>query len=385
MARERLGRLLVAVGLIAAMISALAVGATFLVRDGDVVEQAGPALLEVPEVRSAVTQEFEAQIAAAYAPEPVAPETLAVASERMASNGEVVDDFVRALSEAHGRWLDGAPLEVDLESRVVTEAAFAGMRDADLPLAERFPRSELLDPRPVPLAWDTAARSVRSMGALGVVGFLAGLVVAGAGAVTDPTRHRPVKAGARALVGAGLVIAVAALVLPLPALRSLDGGLAALGALLGTVTAPMLIVAAVLVFLGLWLHATADRLVRSVRRSIVSRKRETKEATPVRTGTSQPAARRRDARRRQEAIDAFFDREVDVIDARDPEIHTDEPTDDDEATEHGRSDDDGDGEADEPAVLSAEEERARAAADERRAALERIDGTRGGYRTHLPR
>lgn len=378
MARERLGRLLIAVGLIAAVVSVLVVGATFLVRDGDVVERAGPALLEVPEVRSAVTLEFEAQIAAVYAPEPLAPETLAVASERMASNGEVVDDFVRALGEAHGRWLDGAPLQVDLEPRVVTEAAIAGLRDADLSLAERFPRSELLDPRPVPLAWDTTATWVRSLAGLGVVGILAGLAVAGVGAVTDPTRHRPVKAGARALVGAGLVIAVAALVLPLSALRSVDSGLAALGALLGTVTAPLLIVAAVLVFLGLWLHATADRLVRSVRRSIVSHKRETKEAAPVRTGAGQPA-RRRDTRRRQEAIDAFFDREVEVIDARDPEVRADEPA------EYEPADHDSDGETDEPAALSAEEERARAAAEERRAALERIDGTRGGYRTHLPR
>ncbi|MFP3907935.1 MAG: hypothetical protein ACLFWR_12955, partial [Acidimicrobiales bacterium] len=350
---------------------------TATVRTTRVVERAAPDLLEVPAVRSAVTAQFERSIQAAYASEPVPEDDLAVASERMAQNGYVVDDFEVALAEAHRGWLDGGDLAVQLDPRTVTEAAERGLRDADVALADRFPRSALVEPEPVPSPWDLTAGSTAALLRVAVLAALAGFATFIAGAVLDPRRGRPLKALARAVVASGLLLVVGAVVLPLEALRSVDDRVAVLGAVLGTQLVPLLVIAALLIFLGLSLHATAEQVVRSVRRTIRRSRRAVKQATPVPSGAR--PVRHRSARRREAAIDAFFDQKADTIDARDAD------RDPEDETEDGAVEDEG-ADAEEPAVdLTPEERRARQLAAERREALERIDGTRGPNRTHLPR
>ncbi|MDZ7677054.1 MAG: hypothetical protein U5K29_00720 [Acidimicrobiales bacterium] len=376
MGRERSGQLLVTLGLIVAVTAALVAGATAMVRSTPVVERAAPELLEVPAIRSAVTAEFERSIQAAYAPETVPADDLAVASERMAQNGYVVDDFEMALAEAHRGWLTGDDLAVQLDPRIITQAAERGLRDADVALADRFPTSALVDPAPVPSPWDVTAGSTAALLRVAVLAVLAGFALFVAGAVLDPRTGSSLKALARAVVASGLLLVVGAVVLPLEVLRSIDARVAVLGAVLGTQLVPLLVIAALLIFLGLSLHATADQVVRNVRRTIRRSRRAVKQATPVPSGAR--PVRHGSARRREAAIDAFFDQTGNTIHARDPEDAEDRaeavPVEGEGADAEEHAED-----------LTPEERRARQIAAERREALERIDGARGPNRTHLPR
>jgi hypothetical protein len=377
--RQRGAQLLASCGLILLVLSLATMGATVPVRNSDAVERSAPELLDIPSVHDQVADEFVRSIERLYAPQIVAPETLAVAAERMVANGYVVDDFQRALGVAHPQWLDGADLLVVLDSTVVTEAALAGLRDADLAVADQYPPGRMVETEPIAMPWDVSAESVAGLARNAGLVALVSLVLVAAGGVLTNRRDRWVKAIARAVVAMGLLLGLSALVLPVAGLRSVDDRIAVIGALIGPMLVPLLILSAVILFIGFTLHAVADRLVASIERGFGSQ-RQAKAAAPVRTGT-RPTGRRA-GRHREEAIDAFFEPTAPdgsesnaVIDAR----GVDDSADDDESLRDAET---------EPEVatpMTPEQERAAALATERREALERIDGTRSGNRTHLPR
>jgi hypothetical protein len=374
--RGRLGQVLVTVGVVLVLVSLLAVGVSRELRDTESVRGAAPEILEVTSVRTAVTDELGRAIEDLYAPRRIDAGTLAVATERIVSNGYVVDDFQRALDLAHRGWLYGAPMVVELDAAVVTQASVTGLRDADVALAEAFPPGGIVHPAPILLPVHQSASWLVDVGVFGLIGALGGLVLVGFGAVADPARQRTLKTLARGLCTGGVMLILGALVLPLAALRDAHEVVAVLGALAGQRVAPLLVLAAALLFVGLSLHASADRLVSGVTRQI-ERARAPRDAKPVQSGAK--VSRRGAGRRRSEAIDAFFgDPSTEPIRG---EAARDEPwTDDGELVPTAVAEADG-----EPVPLTPEEERTAALASERRESLERIDGTRGGYRTHLKR
>jgi hypothetical protein len=378
--RERVGQFLVSIGLVALVASLAVAGATRRYLDSSSVDQAGRHLLEIPSVRNATADEFGRAIVELYAPRPVAADTLSMATARMVQNGDVVDEFERAAGVAHRGWLSGAPLAVELEARVITEAARNSIRDADLPLANAFPSGQLVPIQRIEMPWDTSADTIRRLGRMAWLVALAGLVTFAVGAVLSPRRDRSIKFAARAAVSLGLVLAIAAGLLPRSFVRSIDDRLAVLGSLTAPQIGTLLVVAGFAVFIGFWLHATADRITRALDWRPRDR-RTARRAAPVKSGPVAPC--RRSGAHRAEAIDAFFGESPPaVIDARDDAVALDGPDESAETTDDDESEDQPEGEA---AELTPEEQRAAAAAADRRDALERIDGSKGRLRTHLPR
>jgi hypothetical protein len=386
--RERWGQVLVVAGLLALVLSLGAAGASRELRDTDAIRRAAPDVLMIPSVRANVAAELGRAIELVYAPRRIPADTLAVATERMAQNGYVIDEFQDGLAAAHRRWLGGEPMLVELDPRVITQAAVTGLRDADLDLANDLPSGSVVEPGPIPMPLDLTAGSVASYGSMGRLAALASLVAVGAGAVLSSRRSKTVKAMARGLCGAGLMLVAAALVLPLPALREVNDLVAVLGAMTGQSVVRLLVVGGLLVFVGLWLHAKADRLVSTVERQVRSI-RQPKAPAPVRTG-SRPT-RRGTGRHRREAIDAFFAEQpapertssIILIDEMEDELAggepDPEPVDDEPPLEPVV-------EPQAPAAeLAPQDERAAALAADRREALARIDGRQSRNRTHLRR
>lgn len=399
MGRERWGQLLITLGLAALIGSLFAAGATRQIRDTDAVASATPELLEVESVRDAARAEFARAIQATYAPQDVPADTLSMATERMVQNGDIIDDVAQALEVAHQSWLDGGDLVVELDARVVTQAAISGLRDADLDLANAFPAERLVEPEPIAVPWQATAASLRRAEVLALMVAAAGAVMVLVGAFIQSRRSWTLKSIARAATGAGVLVAVVAVVLPLSAVRSLNDVVSIVGALAEPMRVSMLIVAAMLVFAGLWMRASADRVVATVERRLSKQAKRKKEATPVASGGAGHATRKGE-RHRTEAIDAFFDTTpaapserpavIDLDDLEFADEYSDQQADKNAGGDvNDEGDEDVDAEADDEPVEAAsktpEQERAEAIATERREALERIDGTRTGNRTHLPR
>jgi hypothetical protein len=376
--RGRLGQVLVTAGAVALLFALVAIGASHELRDTASVHDAAPELLQIDSVRTAVTAELGRAIQAMYAPLPIDAATLAVATERIVSNGYVVDDFQQALDRAHRAWLYGAPMVVELDPAVVTQASVTGLRDADLDVAAAFPAGGVVRPGPIELPVNRSASSLGDLGMLALAGALISLVMIGFGAVLDPVRQRTMKTLARGMCVAGLVLVLGALVMPLPVVGDLHDLVAVLGALSAQKVASQLVLAGVFVFVGLSLHASADRLVAEVTRQ-VARARAPRAAKPVRSGAK--VSKRGTERRRSEAIDAFFGDSKASEGKRPEQIVLEEGPDEllEPLPAGAPSDTEG---AEE---LTLEDERAAALAAERREALERIDGTRSRYRTHLKR
>ena len=398
MRRRRSAQVLVASGLVLAVLCSLAATAFLLTRTTTVVSDAAPDLLQIPVVRAEVRAQFSAGIETAYQPVPVSEAVLDIATERMVDNGYVIDEFGVAFDSAHRAWLDGGALAVSLDPTVVTRAAQTGLSDADPVFAAANPLPELVTPAPIPIPWDGSADSAET--AMRVFGVLAlgGLVMFAAGAIIEPRAGRPLKALARGVVAWGALVIVVGLI-PSGALVSLDDRLAAVAALVGPIRLPMLVVAAVVLFCGLWLHGAADRIVAGVVRTVDSARHHSAAASPVRSGGRQLG--RQSTRRRAAAIDAFFDADQpakdNATDEADQTVDADDPFGDEVPIvidARGGGEDDGgveesddvdDGAPPDRPAPTPEQERAEALAAERREALERIDGTKGGYRTHLGR
>jgi hypothetical protein len=377
--RRRRGQVVVTAGIVLAIVSSLAIAASRGVRDTDAVREAAPELLEMESVRSAVTTELARAIEELYGPGSLAAGTLAGASERMVSNGYVIDDFQSALGSAHRGWLDGTPLVIQLDARVATQAAVTALRDVDAGAANAFPNGGIVQPQPVVLPIGDTMTQISDLSGLGILGGLVGLVLVGMGAVIDSDRARTLKSLARGLCAAAVLCLLAAFVLPLPVLRDLTDFVGLLGVVAGQNITVLVVVGLVLLLVGLSLHASADRIVAEVNRQM-GRARTPREATPVASGTKM--SRRGAVRHRSEAIDAFFSEAeppAEIVlgdDGEDEDSTVDAP--DDASPEDGEA----------PAAkapLTPEEERAAALAAERKESLERIDGSRSGYRTHLKR
>lgn len=251
MGRHRMGQLLVSVGAIMVVLGLAGLGATSQVRNTAVVTEAAPDLLQIPSLRGPVTDELGRAIERAYAPRTIPAATLAFATERMARNGDVVDEFGRALAAAHVEWKAGRPMVIELDARVLTDVAVISLRDADLDLANSFPDSAMVSTEPIVMPWDTTANNVAGSSRSAAVFGGIGLLVFGLGAALNPRRDRTIRTGARGLVGMGLLLAFAAVVLPLDAITQLNDRLAAFSALLGPALVPMLVGAGIFVFFGL--------------------------------------------------------------------------------------------------------------------------------------
>lgn len=381
MGRGRVGQVLVTAGAVTLLVAVLVAGATRNVRDTAAVRDAAPDLLQIDSVRVRVTDELGRAIQDLYGPRSIDPSTLAVATERIVSNGYVVDDFERGLDLAHRGWLYGAPMVVELDPAVVTQASVTGLRDADLELAGAFPPGGIVVPGPIELPVTRSASWFADLGTMALVVALLSLVVIGFGAVLDPVRQRTLKTLARGMCTAGVVLLMSALVLPIPALGRQHDAVAVLGALSAQHVTTQLVLAGICLFVGLSLHASADRIVTEVTKQ-VERARTPRATKPVRSGTK--VSGRGAERRRSEAIDAFFAEPSSNGSSGSGAIV---PHDDADVDEEIELDDDASpvvrGPVSEP--LTPEQERAEALANERREALERIDGTRSRYRTHLKR
>lgn len=398
---RRVGQVLVAVGVTIAVVAAFALAASHGVRDTRSVRDAAPELLEMSSVRDAVADELGRAIAELYAPIVVRQETLAGAADRMVSNGYVVDDFQLALAEAHERWVeDGTHLEVQLDAAVATQTALTALRDVDPGVADAFPPDGIVRPAPVLLPIDTTLGRIADLDSAAPLALLGGLLCIVVGAAVDRRRSNTLKNLARGLCTAGLVALLAAFVLPLSLLRDLSPVVGVLGAVAGQ-HVPVLVGAAVVALvIGLSLHASADRIVAEVSRTVSRSARAKKAEAPVPSGAK--LSRRGADKARSEAIDAFFtpperqramagdDAEGDEDeqgigpghgDLELPELVEAADGDAGDGDEPG----DGDGAPRPPAPLTPEQERAEALAAERKEALERIDGTRSRYRTHLRR
>lgn len=364
-------------------------GAVRLARDTDAVRQSASTMLEVPAVRDRVADELAREIEAVYAPRPVPSETATLAASRMLDNGAFVDEFERALGEMHEGWLDGdAPLVV-MDAQVLTAAAISGMRDADLELANAFPTPRLVEVAPVELPVTLTADDLGTASVLAWAALIVGGLLAGFGLRLDPHLPRALARLSGVLGIAAVVVALTAAAAAVPATAglSMPVALGVATAVISTKTVPGLALAGILLVSSLLARAASIRVGPVVVRR-ARRKAAKADTTPVKEGAS-PTGRNA-GRHRAEALDAFFSEDEhqgttptgpddDELVAMGFSLRPEETEDRTDAT-HG-DDVDADGDAE----LTPEQRRAVAAADDRRAALERIDGTKGRLRTHLRR
>lgn len=405
MGRGRGGQLLVAAGVIVLVAASFAFMASRGVRDTDAFRDAAPDLLEISTVHDAVADELARAIGELYAPVELSEQTLAGAAERMVENGYVIDDFQAALEVAHRGWAEyAAPIEVQLDEAVATQTALTALRDVDPAAADDFPPGGVVTPGPVVLPIGTTLDRLVDLQSPALLAMAGGAVLALLGAVIDRQRNRTLKNLARGICTASLLAVLAAFVLPLGPLRDLSPVVGVLGAIAGQHTGLLVVVAVVMVVVGLSLHASADRIVSEVSRTVRT-VQTARETAPVRSGSRRT---RRAGKARNEAIDAFFGdgtarRDTTSEAPADEDEHdplgdpddlqlpvaagAEEPAgeDPDGTPGPGEAGDDARGDADEPRPKTPEQERAEALAAERKEALERIDGTRSRYRTHLRR
>ncbi len=394
MGRERWGRRLVALGLIAMIAALAAIGITRPLADTHSVQQASAELLDVDTWHEAVGTKLGAALDTAYPDLNLSPDERAFAVERMLVNGDLIDEVERAVEPAHQAWLAGGPFELALDSRATTQAAIAGLRDANPGLVDRIPSETLVEVERITIPMTISASSVERYRMVATAVLIAGLVTVVLGSLAAPRRFT-LKLIARAAVVFGVLVAAAVLLLPWPEFNRLDPNLAVVGALLEPLRTPALVVAALALFIGLWLHASADQLGDGAGQTGQGERRRRRDSTPARSGGPPPAGTRKAERHRTEAIDAFFEpseavpsERVTVIDLDDLESDDEMPGDssiDDDVEASPALIDDDTGDESAAVELTPEQERAEALAAERREALERIDGSRSRYRTHLPR
>lgn len=392
MRRHGPGGLLVVSGLLLVTVALGTLGAVRLARDTEAVRGSAAAMLEVPAVRERISTELSRQIVAVYAPQAVPTDVADRAASRMLENGAFVDEFERALGEAHGRWLDGETPLLTMDPQVLTAAALSGMRDADLVLAGTFPTPRLVEVEPVELPLTVTAGGLDTAAAAAIVTLIVGLALTGFGYRLDPHLPRALGRLSAVLGLATVVVVVATVAAAVPATPGLDVPvpLGVLAAVSSTKTVGSAILAGILLVAALLTRAASTRVGPALARR--SRRRAAKaDTTPVTEGVT--ASRKNAGRHRAEAIDAFF-AEGEAPAPSSP------PPDEAELAEMGfslapvgsedASDDEPDESADAPTdepddELTPDQRRAAAAADDRRAALERIDGTKSRLRTHLPR
>lgn len=399
MGRERAGGLLLLVGLLAVAGSLLVLGLTRQVRSTSVVQSATADWIAVEEVHDAIASELIAALDHAYPTLAISDAEKQFAADRMLANGDLIDEIELAIDPAHRAWLAGSEFALELDPRVVTGVAVAGIRDANPALIESLGSQNVVDPGLIALPTWVSATSVDNYQSSAQAGLGVGVLVVVVGLLLGFRHRRTWQRLARGMMGFGLLAAILVLVLSWSAVGQLDDRLTAVGALVAPARIPWLVVAGIAVIGGLSIHGRVDRLSGQRSRTQAS-PRPQRDAAPARSGATPPATTRKAVRHRTEAIDAFFDPIEDerpapatVIDLAD--------FDEDESGDYGLagaddqpakadSDDDADGPLEEPdpptpRELTPEEQRAEALAAERREALERIDGTRSRYRTHLRR
>lgn len=407
MGRERWSQVLVLLGLLALGASSVFLGISGQVRNTDVVQAATTDLLAVPSERAAVAGELNAALDRAFPMLPITEAEQAFAVDRMLANGDLIDEVERAFAPGHHAWLDGSALTLDLDPRVVTSVAIAGIRDANPGLVDSLGSQTLVAPEPISMPTWVSAATVNQYwrGAQMMLG--AGALVLVFGVVLGFRRRATWRVLGRGLIALGLVSAGVVLLAPLSTVNQGDDRLAVVGALLVPARTIWLAGAVLVVLTGLSLHGRADRFTQAS--SVDRSRRVRRERAPAKSGGPPPIATRKAGRHRAEAIDAFFEptearesESVTVIDL----AHLDELDEDSgedtvfDAADSERSvptlagetaddetadEEDGEVEPPAPRELTPEEERAEALANERREALERIDGTRSRYRTHLRR
>ena len=396
MRRTRLGRLLVALGLVLLVAGGLAVTLVAVVSAPSVATEATPDLLDVEEVSVPVRVELARAVVAALPPGAISDETAWEVAARLVRDDVVVDQLAIAAADTHRQWDQGVEPVLVLDSQAVTPATVAALRDVDLALARTLGDDVTVSVAPIALPFATAtAERIEAVADAAYVALVVALILFLVGAAVDERRDRTLRAVSTSLLVYGAVVGVSVVACMFaPAMR---WQLAVVAAMVAAAKVPLLVVAAASVGLGGFLRAVAAQIAPGVEARIEARRRAAIAPPPATTGPQSPRqlSARRSRATREEALDAFFapedpgerdadaDAEVPVLPGTGPAARArtefDQVIDSVEATPEPTV---GDG-ADTPPDADSDG-RADLAA-ERREALERLDGTRNPLRTHLPR
>ncbi|MBK5223533.1 MAG: hypothetical protein JJE52_11800 [Acidimicrobiia bacterium] len=381
MQRSRFGQILVTVSLLCAAMAMVIIGITSMTLSEQVVTDAAPDLFGIERAREQFVAELVRVLPQGSVDLADRPgETLVAVANRTARDSALIDDVQRAATDAHRAWRAGQRPVLHLDPEVVTPAVLAALRDLDLDLARTFPASAVISPGPVATPVATTAAAVESLRGTALVGLLVSLAGLCVGAVVLARLDHLLHTTGRALmVLAGLALAVT-IALPAIDVGSIGWAVPAMASLIGAARTELLLAVVAALLIGWFLRAVANQIAPLVERRVDLRRRSAAGPLPAASGAH--TSRRRGRGVRQQAIDAFFEK-GDEASAPDV-IHMEEPP----LVAY-----DGDGfedtlvavERDSPTPDAGDDDRSIGAAEDRREALERIDGARSRLRTHLPR
>ncbi|HSL57400.1 MAG TPA: hypothetical protein VK866_06125 [Acidimicrobiales bacterium] len=375
--------LTIVAGLLAA-VALVVLGVTSAALDGAVTEGAVAELVRTEGVAEPLTDVLADAAAGLVAPATIDPSPAHRAAERALDDPDLVDVVGVALVDAHAAWVDGDPLVVRLAPGPTTTPLIGGIRDIDADLARAVPDSRVARPAAATIDVPTASdvRRAHDLARLGLVVALLGML----GAVAVPgDRARALDRIGRVVLVLGAGLAVVGLGTSLLGEVGADGAGGIALTLVAADRAAWLAAAGFAVVVGATAVLLGRHALPAVDRSLRRRARRRADDAPARTGTVKRAA----PAARQAAMDAFFD--PDATDAGPDDDGRADPSVDDPTGADTVADDDEVPRPRRPAPARASgdaETDARAAAREadRRAALERIDGTSATpLRTHLRR
>ncbi|QGG95615.1 hypothetical protein [Actinomarinicola tropica] len=396
--RARTGQGLTAVGAAALVAALVIVSLTTTVLSGSAARDATPDLVGIDAAHTALVDALAAEVPSLLAPGTITEPTARAVAERMVRDSNFVDGSRDAVEDAHRTWRAGGGLRVTVPSEVLSPVAVAALRDVDLDLARALPARPTLAEVSIDLEV-TDAGVPRDLRSTGVVVGVVGLLMLVAGGILDPRTDRALRRTAGALGAGAAILAALVAVATLVDLSARDVAVPAAVAMVAVSGTTLLLVALAAVLVAAFTVATASQVTPLVDQRERRRVRRMAGPPPASSGTQGP--RRRGRAVRQQAIDAFFEGEQEDAPTapEPPEVvdlgHRETPLvayrgdGFDEAiaavdadpgggtTARSTSDDDDD---DGEGGTSAD-----AAAADRREALERIDGSRGRLRTHLPR
>lgn len=368
-----------ALSLVAALVAAVSVvvlGVAGAALDGDTLDASVSEVVTTGAVHGPLTDVLADALADLVPPGALDPSAAGEAAERALDDPDLVDVVGVALADAHDAWRAGAPAVVRIEPGPATAPLVGGLRDVDAQLAREVAPGTVARIGPatieVPAAADVArARDLARLGlAVALLGAVAAVAVPG-------DRPRTLVRIGRLLIGLGAGGAVVALLAPVARDLGADGAWGPMLALVAADRSTWWLGAGLAVVAGLTAVTIGRHVVPAVARARRRRAERRSVDAPAPTGR----IRRAGPGAREAALDAFF------AGPPEPEPERDTTWRDDELVEEA------------PPFVTAEVETERAEADDpeaqaraaareadRRAAMERIDGTSSSpLRTHLPR
>jgi len=342
----------------------------------DTVVAAVPALAEVPMLRAPFVDSIAAAVVVADSGG-VDRATARAVAERSMSDPALLAALADPVAAAHVAWRAGAVPVVVLEPEGVARPVVARARDVDAELGRRLDAGPAVTPAPVTVTAtpiDSVRRLRSGAGLVAVLAVTVGLV----GILRSRSRALAVATAGRRVVLSAAVVGAAGLLLAVPALRTLDWPGAVPGALVAAAGSSWWMAVVAVVAVGAVVVALGGRVAGWADQGGLL------GVIGFRRWAANRAVSRADAEAlRLIAQEAFFaEGGDDEVAARAP----DGPEDEEGAPGPGPAAPVGSPSSDRSGSADADDERAAALAADRRAALERIDGTSSSrLRTFRPR